>query len=334
VFSRPRRLSPDTVTRVTEVARELGYEPRRYAGRRQTGLHVGYLQPRTEYIDLINDTWARAAAAMGLAAARQGHRYYAFGSNPEQPDGDIKVLKRELALGQLNAVVFTDPRYDDEDPRIQFLNERSVPFVVWGRQRETTGYNWVDDDDETAIADHVGRFIDLGHRVIAHLGFATQLDGLTGEGGVDDSGPPYRRAAGYRRAMARGRLTPVERVIAYDTLLDDDRTVATITDLLEERVQGERVTAVVADSDWYAIMVQSVMNRLRRPASDNVEVAGIDDMTVRRILPQPFASMRCDYLRLADRALWLLQRSLTDIRSVDHSLTRYELVEPPAAPQG
>ena len=64
---------------------------------------------------------------------------------------------------------FILPRTLVDDPRSALLKEQEVPFVMFGRTRDSAGCAWYDVRSEDSMADAVQRLAALGHRRIAFV---------------------------------------------------------------------------------------------------------------------------------------------------------------------
>ena len=108
--------------------------------------------------------------------------------------------KRSIAIWRIAGVSMvsssTAPRLDE--PRIDLLREIGLPFVVHGRARSEDGYDWLDVNNEQAMAQATRRLIDLGHTRIALVN------------GMENMGFAHRRRRGYETALTQSGLAPAE----------------------------------------------------------------------------------------------------------------------------
>jgi DNA-binding LacI/PurR family transcriptional regulator len=104
-------------------------------------------------------------------------------------DRDFTYLRRVTDRRIFDGVIIADIQL--EDPRIEYLLDRKVPFVAYGRSRTPGRYAWVDFDLEAAGADAADRLVRQGHRRIALAALSSDVNyGTLVE-------------AGYRQALAR-----------------------------------------------------------------------------------------------------------------------------------
>ena len=80
-------------------------------------------------------------------------------------DEAFAYLQRTVRRGLVDGMLISDTLR--HDPRIDYLVERQIPFVAFGRSQTGTDYPWVDLDFESAARQAVARIADLGHKRIA-----------------------------------------------------------------------------------------------------------------------------------------------------------------------
>lgn len=323
-FTRPERMHPDRVDAIRTAAAELGYERRRYVKRPEEQTY-GFLLPRmadgaTEY----HEIYATMGVALVEAALRADAQMLVFGYDPEggAEDPEVQALRAFLARPGVEGVVITDGRAPGTDPRLDWLLENDVPFVMLGRGDDS--YCWVDMDDQRAAEELTGRLVDAGHRRIGRVGFAH-----------DGTGPPVRRQEGYERIVGRGLLSPTE-LESLTIRLDygdrrDDELASRLAALVAQGAPGGPVTAFFCDSDKLAISVQRLLLRHFResgvadPLRLLPEVVGIDNTQARRENPIPFASAGQDWKRYADRTIAMLQARRARPGFTDFELLHYDI---------
>jgi len=197
VLSDTRPVSVATKTRVRAAIDELGFEPnahaRGLASRRSRVLALIYPAMDTG----LGGTVAEFVASAAHAALEAGYRLVLWPFGTDQL-AEIGTLVRQ---GMADGVLVMEVRLHDE--RVDALVASGVPFTMIGRTADVEGLSYVDIDFAQTTDDAVAHLALLGHR---HIGF------LNHSRASADSGyaPTVRAADGYRDAMARRTLTPVE----------------------------------------------------------------------------------------------------------------------------
>jgi len=82
-------------------------------------------------------------------------------------ENEVDSFRRVVERHRVDAVMFGRTRC--HDPRIQFLQERAIPFVTLGRSETGKPFPFVDIDRTVAGRNGTAHFIGLGHRRIGLL---------------------------------------------------------------------------------------------------------------------------------------------------------------------
>jgi DNA-binding LacI/PurR family transcriptional regulator len=273
-------VNPETRKRVREAAAMLGYSPNqsgRSLRRGKTDL-VGVIVPVGSQSVLINTVFLSvldglrrklSESRLDLAVFLQGQDADIFGS-----------LRRLTERGLVDGVIITNTLR--VDPRIDYLLERSRPFVAFGRSLSGGSYSWVDPDFEAAVEGAIDLLARNGHKRIGlilppgetnylHLIFETYRSSLLKRGLVVDPGYLQRRAVGEGggydagEAMLALRRPPTailisEAVQAFglyrkleEARLKPGRDISVVGLLSEERVQMLSPALTSFTTDWTAI---------------------------------------------------------------------------------
>ncbi len=181
-----------TRVKVRETAERLGYRPNRIAQRLVTGRSgmVGMIlkiKPDMSADQTFFQTLTGMTAAL---AAHETDLVLAVDQDADPVQAYRKLLERNIVDGFiLNAPV-------RDDPRIAYLKDQNIPFVLHGRDRDAPDYPFYDIDNHAVSTDAVDLLANLGHRRIALINGEVQYTF-----GLD-------REAGFRQAMAGRDLAP------------------------------------------------------------------------------------------------------------------------------
>jgi len=208
-----------TRDRVRATAERMGYRPNRIAQRLVTGRSgmVGMIAKIND--DLTTDqTFLEIIAGLTASLmARDADLVLAV----DQHDDPVVPYKRMMERGILDGFILNAPLVDD--PRVDYLRSKGVPFVLHGQSGGPSDYAFYGIDNVAVSADAVALLTDLGHRRIAFLNGDTRLAfaadrangfvaamsvmGLTVPPTFAVSEPPSE-SYGYTRALAMlsGRL--------------------------------------------------------------------------------------------------------------------------------
>jgi len=159
-------ISDTTRLRVREAARSLGYRPLANAQAIRTGRlrAIGLVLQLNEH-DRHRPFLADFLAGISQAASEAD---WTVTVSTAASDEDTLRLLCKLA-DEHKADGFILPRTLWEDPRIAFLRGAKVPFVLYGRTRNSDGCAWFDISSEAATQEAVERLFALGHRRIGFV---------------------------------------------------------------------------------------------------------------------------------------------------------------------
>ncbi len=146
-----------TRSKVIEAARRLGYTPNRNAQRLVTKRSHSIAWVQADDDNKFVDPHFVEVMAGVLREARLSH--YDIVMTSETPERQMAVYERYVSDGSVDGFIVDLPQPDD--PRISFLLEAGVPFVVHGRQESADRYGWVD-------VDNYGNFYNLTRLILAN----------------------------------------------------------------------------------------------------------------------------------------------------------------------
>lgn len=248
-----------TRTRVAEAARRLGYRPNRAAQRLVTGRSgmVGMIVKVRADMTSDQTFFDMIAGLTAALAARDTDLVLAVDQHVNPVLAYQRMIERDVIDGFiLNAPV---PR----DPRVAFLQDRGIPFVLHGRTEAGADYPFYDIDNAAVSADAVNLLIALGHRRIGLL-----------------NGDPLlcygrERLAGFRAAMAAAGLTVPDGFAVSDRPSENYGYCAALT-MLSGR-QGIRPTALVCGAVPIAAGALRAARDLRLAVPRDLSVIAHDD---------------------------------------------------------
>src|SRR6266496_4451455 len=267
-FSRPQALSAPTHARIKAAVQQTGYLPR---GEDPAGNPVFNQQ-------LLSLLWSARAA---------GFRLQPFVTDKE-PGSRAPHYQQLWEQREVGGFIVTDLAYDDE--RVAYLQDTQVPFVLFGRLHEETGYCWVDTDNVAGSVMAVEHLVEQGHQRIAYLGWPAS-------DAVAD-----RRLEGYRLGLATaGNLPACIQVQTYG-----QPALEQAHDLLR---RSPPPTAVIASCDEFAydtIRAAAAVGLAVGGGPGRIAVVGCDDSAMAARTVPTLTSLHQPIQRLADRAIDLL----------------------------
>ena len=183
-----------TRERVVAAARRHNYRPNARAIRLATGraMAVGHVLPLNLRNEMMNPVFSDFTAGAAEIYSRNG---YDMMLSIVPDDAEEATYRDLMSRGAVDGVIVQGMKTND--PRIRFLRDIGLPFVVHGRATGVEAdYNWVDVNNRRAFHRATQFLLDLGHRRIALVNGSEQQDFA------------LRRKAGMVDAMAERGLTP------------------------------------------------------------------------------------------------------------------------------
>lgn len=283
------RLGSATRDRVTAAIEQLGYEPHTGAASLRSGRTYRIAHPIPD-AELHPDNVIMLEFLQFLvAAARQRkHQVLVTGSYGQRLEAIGDLVRTKSVDGFVLATV------SDDDPRVEFLAERRIPFACFGRTGPSVPQHWVDIDNCAAIRDVTTRVLGRGHTKVVYFGYTPQ-----GRWDVE-------REAGYRDAMTAAGL-PHAVIRTGMAPPDVQATTATLLG------PSDRPTAVVAGSDVLAAACYAAASRIGLRIGVDLAVTGFDGSAISRILSPALTTAA---MPLGDIARRLIDRVIREAAGV------------------
>lgn len=179
----------------------------------------------------------------------------------DESDDLVEVHRKLVDSASLDGFIVVDAREDD--PRIRFLRERGVPFVVHGRTGGPANYPYFDIDNYHVAHRLTRHLLDFGHRRIAFL---------NGQVGRAYS---VARDQGYRDALAEAGVEYDPDLMRFGPMQPSSGLVDTIR-LMEDRTH--RPTAFIAGNSLLAKGIYEALAALHLSVPGDVSVVAHDDL--------------------------------------------------------
>ena len=156
-------ISEATRLRVQRKAAELDYRPLAYAQAIKTG--------KVRSLGLVFQTDSErpflADFLTGVSQTATKKNWSLTVASAVSEDEVLSTIKR--LIDERKADGFILPRTKVQDPRIELLRAKNIPFVLYGRTQDHTNCAWYDIVGENAMCQAVERLYLLGHRNIAFV---------------------------------------------------------------------------------------------------------------------------------------------------------------------
>lgn len=253
-------VSEETKIRVRRAVEEFGYQPNSAARGLVTGRAgaIGLIIP-ANYGDFRNPFYSQLLLSVGRSLHEADpHTDLIVSTAPPGPE-ELLAYDRAISSGRVDGFIITETRVDD--PRVAWLEERNIPYVMHGRVPEADGRSWVDTDGESGLYDATQYLIDLGHKHIAMLNLP------------DDLYTSRLRQRGYVMAMEQSRLVP--QVVHLRS--GDRHTYEKVRDMLSG---SYRPSAFVCATDAYAVPALRAVEDAGLTPGRDVSIIGSDNLSM------------------------------------------------------
>jgi DNA-binding LacI/PurR family transcriptional regulator len=295
-FNSPDRVAPETVERVREVARQMGYEPHpvaRMLAQRRTHT-IGLLTPQALASMFANPFFG--SFSEGVARIAEGEGFGLHFISPVQGS-----LARAVNRATVDGVVAIGLSADH--PEIEQIRQAGLPTVLVDSSA-FDGQGVIDIDDERAAGQAAAHLLSLGHRAI----MAIAVEPPYQQTRLDPDGVMSRRLRGYRATLAQeGVDLPDASVLTSPASIQGGAAT-----FLAAWSAGQRPTGVLAMSDSIAIGVIQAARRLGLRVPEDLSVVGFDDIELAALVDPPLTTVHQPIREKGEQAARLLLASLSE----------------------
>ncbi|REC95881.1 substrate-binding domain-containing protein [Kushneria indalinina] len=159
-------VNPVTRERVIAAAHELGYAPNQTgrALRRGATQTIGIMIETSSAVERNGDDFF--LPVVDAAQTQLARHAYDLVILPCSSSDDVcSFLSRVVGRGIVDAIILADIRR--QDPRIELLSKKGIPFLTLGRSGVSSNHAWIDLDFEGFVEHSLAELVALGHRRIA-----------------------------------------------------------------------------------------------------------------------------------------------------------------------
>lgn len=283
-------VSAGTRARVTDVARELGYQPNHQAR--------SLVRRRSDTVGLIWDTSYVLAGGrvpflqdlligLKIALADAGYHLMVMSPRPER-DGQ-HAFARTAAAHNLDGVLLMG--VDENLPEVNELITSGLPVVGVDLPVRGMRASYVSTDSRAGATAAVRHLAELGHRRIAIIT------------GPRDQLPAIQRLAGYTETMAALSLAVRSGYVRFGDFFPEsghDRMRSLLA-------LPQPPTAVFVAGDTMAVGAELAAREAGLDVPGDVSIVGYDDLELAAVVQPPLSTIRQDYLAMGAAAVAMLQ---------------------------
>jgi DNA-binding LacI/PurR family transcriptional regulator len=275
VLNNQVQVSEETDARIRKAVEELGYRPNLIARsmRSQRNRLIGYSwEPMPP--NQLNPILDQFLQSLAQAADQAGYHLLISPFRPGESwlDAYADLIDTRRVDG------FVISSVDYNDPRLHFLQERSFPFVSFGRSNPEWDFPWVEVDGG------------LGMRMVVEHLLKNQRRRIAIVAWPPESRVGQNRMDGLLEALIAAGLVPQKQwIFRGEGSYENGYRFA--FDLLRGPVD-QRPDAFIAFNDPMAIGIARAVDDLGLSVGKDVAVTGFDDTPMLQYLPTPLTSVR------------------------------------------
>jgi len=254
-----------TREKIIAAAAELGYYPNIMARQLQ--------KQRTDTVGLIMPTrgprfadpyFSEILAGIGDGLAVQGYDLL-VSTCPPGPD-ELEAYRQKVEGRRVDGLIVVRTRQQDE--RIAYLAQTSLPYVVFGRTNLDIDFPYIDEDGEAGLYQLTRYLIGLGHQRIGYISAPTDL--MFG----------YFRLKGFQQAIAEAGLSDDNHLVVYGDLTRRGGAEAA-RELLRTAAQP---SAIIAGNDLMALGAIRAAQEAGLQVGSDLSITGFDDIPPAEIM--------------------------------------------------
>lgn len=281
-------VKPDTVERIAEVAKRLGYRPHPLARGLRTNqtMSVGIVIP-----DVENPLFGPIVAGAESVLVEEG--YSVLIGNADRGDEHAEAVVENMLERQVDGLILATAAR--RDAVIEDLRRRDVAVVLVNRRSDDDTIPAIIGDDHTGIGLAVEHLASLGHREIGHVAGPSWVST-----GLD-------RSRAFLDWMDQLGLDPdPDQVVEAEWYRTEPGYKAGL-ELLTRRPQ---TTAIVAANDLIGLGCYRAIRSLDLEVGEDVSVTGYNDIPLLDLMQPPMTAVRVPYREMGIRAANVLLAEL------------------------
>jgi DNA-binding LacI/PurR family transcriptional regulator len=193
----------------------------------------------------------------------------------EDPEQEREELDLLLSI-PVDGIIISPTSNSQSEANCKLLEKEKPPFVMFDRYFTNVNASYVTTNSSVASKKLVQHLIDMGHRLIAHIG------------GPQSNAFAKGILEGYRRALQKNKIAVDEDLIA-SVSMDGSDCIPSFQKILQ---QEKRPTAVQAVNDPVAIEILKAANKMAIRVPEDLAVIGFSDSRLSEMLAVPLTTVR------------------------------------------
>jgi LacI family transcriptional regulator len=261
----------ETRARVRSVAESLNYQPNVAARSLAAGrTHILGLVIPMGVSALFTDPYF-PLLIQGIASACNANEHSVMLWLAE-PEYERRMIRQVLQGGLIDGVILASALLDD--PMLEALRKRGLPFILVGRLPTDNEVSYVDVDNVNSAREMVAYLLRLGHRRVATISGPSNMIA-----GAD-------RLQGYLLALRNRGVTPDPALIVEADFTEEGGYTAM------QRLVPHLPEAVFVASDAMAVGALRALREAGLRVPEDIAIAGFDDIPFAARTDPPLTTVR------------------------------------------
>lgn len=255
-------VNEQTRRRVQEAAQRHGYKPNSNARKLATGKagSIGYVLPVGRNVDL-DPHFVEFLSGLGEHALA---REVDLSLTPAPFERESEAYRRISASRSVDGIYLSAMRNDDQ--RVPLMKQLGIPFLAHGRAlRPSTGYAYLDIDNEGAFHDATRLLLQLGHQRLAFFN------------GDTDYTFALHRLNGVEKALV-GHGLSVDFLKHHSAAMNEENGYQVAMSLFAGADPETRPTGILSASMFTTLGIVRALNHLQLEAPRDVSIISHDDV--------------------------------------------------------
>lgn len=304
-LEKEKRVGPDIVKKIRQVAHELNYKPNHIARSLRKGSTntIGLI-----VADIANPFFGQMARSIEDEAARN-HYTVIIGSSDENCTKSASLIET-LQDRQVDGFIIVPAEGCDQ--QIETLAKRGIPVVLLDRYLPRINTSYIVLDNFKATYEAVTHLLEKGYERIAMIGYQSSLIHM------------QNRINGYRQAMKDHQLEEFIQVkeLSYSHVKEDMQKA------MEELLGGENkpnallfATSILSVTGLYAIRNYNVK------VPDDIAIIGFDENEVYDFFYSPLTFIKQPIEEMAKESVRLLMDQMKGSEKMEQIQLKHQLVQ-------
>lgn len=285
------RVNEGTRKKILKIAQEYNYQPNKVAqalAEKNTKTLAVILPspPRTlsdpfflEFLHGINNTAYQYGYSLTIPPMENGNFSH------------FKKINRDL---DVDGVILTEPELDD--PRIDYLKSKNIPFVFNGNPLSDKNLSWIDIDNKKGAYKAVNYLIQNGHTKIAALSGPLNLTAA------------HSRLEGYYQALDENNIS-VNKSWIIESDFTEDGGYLSSKQLLKFHSE---ISAVFVANDLMALGTIKSLRDAGIKVPEDISITAFDGIKLGKFIDPAITTVKNSSVKKGEKAVELLTKIIED----------------------